>query len=74
MDRTGLLTVVQAAQYLQISRSSLYRLIASGQLPTVRIGRSRRVCREDLDAFIAQARDERLFGRGDSDGRAAQAR
>jgi excisionase family DNA binding protein len=73
MDRTGLLTVVQAAQYLQISRSSLYRLIASGQLPTVRIGRSRRVCREDLDAFIAQARDERSFGRGGSDGRAAKA-
>lgn len=38
-----LLTVCDAAEVLSVSRSTTYRLIASGELEVVRIGRSVRV-------------------------------
>ena len=39
----GLQRVSEAAAFLQISRSQLYKLINEGILPSVRIGRSIRV-------------------------------
>jgi excisionase family DNA binding protein len=51
-----LLTIREACDRLKLSRASLYRLIQSGRLPSVRIGRSRRVVSEDLDRFIATLR------------------
>jgi excisionase family DNA binding protein len=51
-----LLTIREACDRLKLSRASLYRLIQSGRLPTVRIGRSRRIVSEDLDRFITTLR------------------
>jgi len=39
----GLERISDAARYLGVSRSLVYRLINSGMLPSVRIGRNRRV-------------------------------
>jgi excisionase family DNA binding protein len=39
----GLQRISEAGRFLGISRSLVYRLINSGALPTVRIGRSRRI-------------------------------
>jgi len=39
----GLQRISEAARFLSVSRSLIYRLINSGVLPTVRIGRSRRL-------------------------------
>ena len=39
----GLQRISEAARFLGISRSLVYQLINSGRLPTVRIGRSRRI-------------------------------
>ena len=39
----GLQRITDAAKFLGISRSLVYRLINSGALPTVRIGRTRRI-------------------------------
>ncbi len=39
----GLERVADAARFLGISRSSVYKLIRSGQLPSVKLGTSRRV-------------------------------
>jgi excisionase family DNA binding protein len=41
--RPALLTVQQAARVLNLGRSTVYELIASGQLEVVHIGRSARV-------------------------------
>ena len=48
-----LLTIVEAADALRISRSSVYRLFDAGQLAWVQIGASRRVTSSEIDRFIA---------------------
>jgi excisionase family DNA binding protein len=51
-----LLTVRQAAAYLSLSRSQLYALFDSGALPSVHVGRLRRVDRRDLDVYVDSLR------------------
>ncbi|NYI05559.1 helix-turn-helix domain-containing protein [Allostreptomyces psammosilenae] len=47
------LTVEEAARRLGIGRTTMYDLLSSGKIPSVKIGRLRRVPVEALDAFIA---------------------
>jgi len=47
-----LLTVTEASQVLAISRSKLYELLNSGHLPSVYIGRSRRIRMKDVEDFV----------------------
>jgi excisionase family DNA binding protein len=47
-----LLTATDVSYRLHISRSCTYALMQSGVIPTVRIGKSRRVRSEDLESFI----------------------
>lgn len=55
-DDPELITIPVAAARLGLSRSKLYEVIADGELPTVRIGRARRIAVDDLRLFIAQRR------------------
>ena len=52
-----LVTIPAAAKLLGVSRSKLYELLGEGALPTVRIGRSRRIAITDLEAFVGRCRD-----------------
>ena len=47
-----LLTIDEAAEYLSIGRTQCYRLVMSGDLASVRIGRSRRVPAYALKDFV----------------------
>ncbi|MBA2678101.1 MAG: helix-turn-helix domain-containing protein [Ktedonobacteraceae bacterium] len=47
-----LLTVTQAAQRLNISRSLLYDLVLSGQIVSIKIQKARRIPISALEAFI----------------------
>jgi excisionase family DNA binding protein len=47
-----LLTAAEVSYILHLSRSWTYSLMQSGTIPTVRIGKSRRVRVEDLETFI----------------------
>lgn len=49
-----LYTVAAAAEQLSLGRSTVYELMASGDLPFVKLGRARRIRRADIDAFAAQ--------------------
>jgi excisionase family DNA binding protein len=49
-----LLTGDEIAKILNVSRSFAYLLMKSGQIPTVRLGRSCRVRPQDLSDFIEQ--------------------
>lgn len=46
-----------AARRLSVSLSTVNRLIKSGELPSVVIGRARRVAESDLVNFIERRRD-----------------
>ena len=46
-----LLTTKQASQALQVSERTIFYLIASAQLPSVKVGGSRRIFTDDLKTF-----------------------
>jgi excisionase family DNA binding protein len=54
-----LLTPERAAEQLDVGRTTVYGLITSGELDSVKIGRSRRIPADALVAYV-----ERLRGQG----------
>ncbi len=50
---SDMMTPEQVAGYLQLTKDTVYRLIRRRKLAATRIGRTYRVPREDLEAFIA---------------------
>jgi len=48
-----LLTVTEAAARLGIGRTFMYELISTGAIPSVRVGRLRRIRATDLEAYAA---------------------
>ncbi len=55
-DAPGLLTIREVVDRSALSRRTIYSLIRSGELPSVKIGGARRVREDDLDRFIAERR------------------
>lgn len=49
-----LLTVGDVAELLQLGRSKTYELVMSGTIPSVLIGRSRRIMAASVDAYIKE--------------------
>ncbi len=47
-----LMTVDQVAAYLQFNKLTVYKFIRTGDLPAVRLGRSFRIRRVDVDQFL----------------------
>lgn len=57
MSQDQLLTLQQVADRLQVSMSTVRRLVSAGKLKTVRIGRNLRVRPEDLAGYIEGAKE-----------------
>ena len=58
-----LITVKEAASRLSVSVRTVYRLMDSGALPSIRVGpKSRRISEVALDNFILQASQETARG------------
>ncbi|MGW1692149.1 helix-turn-helix domain-containing protein [Streptomyces sp. NPDC002399] len=53
MDRV-LYTVEATAELLSCGRSTVYELMATGDLCFVKLGRSRRIRRHDIETFVAR--------------------
>jgi excisionase family DNA binding protein len=51
--KSQFLTVGEVARALRISNMTVYRLINSGQLAAVRVGKSYRLREEDVDRYLA---------------------
>jgi len=64
-----LLTVEEAAKRLRLGRTLVYRLISSGELESVTVGRLRRIPAECLAEYVAALRAAR--GSGAADGSSA---
>lgn len=48
-----LLTVAEVADVLRVSTMTVYRLIKSGDMPALRVGKNYRIRQRDLSAFLA---------------------
>lgn len=46
------LKVPEVAELLRVARSRAYELVADGEIPAVKIGRSVRVSRKELDRWL----------------------
>jgi len=66
-DDRLLLTVVEAARRLEISRSLLYELMARDEIQSIRVGRLRRVPAEALSDYISRQQIASRRGRDPSE-------
>ena len=57
-----LLTVEGAARRLGMSRGAIYPRVMSGEIPSIKIGKSRRIPIAQLDAWVARQVSEQLSG------------
>ena len=51
-NKSSLLTVKQTAEIMQYRPHTIYALVAKGIVPAVRIGKSLRIRRSDLEAML----------------------
>ena len=60
MDSTaqGLMTPEQVAAYLGCGRTYAYELLRTGEIPSLKVGRLRRVRREDISEYVRMRLDE----------------
>jgi len=58
LDEKLLLTIEEAAQRLGIGRSHAYIYVMRGELPSVKLGRARRVPAIELEVFVERLRSE----------------
>jgi excisionase family DNA binding protein len=47
-------TVNEVADLLRVSRMTVYRMIKTGEMPAVRVGRSYRLRSEDVDTYLTE--------------------
>lgn len=52
-ENTTFLTVTEVAAILRVSNMTVYRLINTGTLPALRIGKSFRIRQGDLDRYLS---------------------
>ena len=52
LSKSRFLTVQEGADLMRVSTMTVYRLIKSGDLPAVRVGRSFRVRESDVDSYL----------------------
>lgn len=49
------LTVAEVAAVMRVSKMTVYRLVHSGVLPAVRVGRSFRVSEDDVNEYLRKS-------------------
>ncbi|MCR5414922.1 MAG: helix-turn-helix domain-containing protein [Kiritimatiellae bacterium] len=55
-DKKEFLSLEEVADFLGVTYQLIYRLVRSGELPAVRLGKLYRVSRADLDAYLMRSR------------------
>jgi excisionase family DNA binding protein len=57
-------TMAEAAEALGVSRTKLYRLVGDGTIPSLRIGKSRRIRRDSLVDLVGKLEQQNETDRG----------
>jgi len=61
-------TVGEVADHMRVSNMTVYRLIKSGEMPAVRVGKSYRIRRRDLQAYLEASRTSSRNGDAGNNG------
>ena len=54
-DKGKFLTVAEVAEIMRVSKMTVYRLVHSGELPAVRVGRSFRVNETAVNEYLGSS-------------------
>ncbi|MCC7019557.1 MAG: helix-turn-helix domain-containing protein [Ardenticatenales bacterium] len=57
MAEVSLLTIKDVQEITQLGRTTIYELMRDGRLPYLKIGRSVRIRREALEAWLAETEE-----------------
>ena len=57
VEDVSFITPEEAASYLRLDRTTVYRLIDSGEIPARRIGRQWRIPKAELDSMLETTKD-----------------
>ena len=63
-DRPQLWTVGEVAEHMRVSTMTVYRLIKSGELPAIRVGKNYRIRGDDLGSYLEAAATAPTAGAG----------
>jgi excisionase family DNA binding protein len=55
MSDVVFLTIAEVAAKMRVSKMTVYRLVHSGELPAVRVGRSFRVTEDDVNEYLRKS-------------------
>lgn len=55
-SETGYMSLEEVADMLGVTYQLIYRLVRSGELPAVRLGKLYRVSRKDLDGYLERSK------------------
>lgn len=55
MSDVKFLTIAEVAATMRVSKMTVYRLVHSGELPAVRVGRSFRVTEDDVNDYLRKS-------------------
>ncbi|MFE2379669.1 helix-turn-helix domain-containing protein [Streptomyces sp. NPDC059398] len=55
LDEVRFLTVAEVASVMRVSKMTVYRLVHSGHLPAIRVGRSFRVPEQAVHAYLRES-------------------
>lgn len=55
MSDVMFLTIAEVASKMRVSKMTVYRLVHSGELPAVRVGRSFRVTEDDVNDYLRKS-------------------
>lgn len=63
MENENFLTIEEMARRLKLSKTTIYRMVKSGQLPAAKFGRSWRASESDFDGCYRDAKGGDKSGR-----------
>ena len=65
MPPSDVMTIEQLADYLQIAKSTLYKLAQEGRIPAQKVGKHWRFHKDAIDAWLIEGGPAAKFPRGD---------
>ncbi len=65
MEMSDVLTIQELASYLKIPKSTLYKLVREGKIPSQKIGRHWRFRKGTIDRWLDEARPDEAEPGGD---------